>query len=598
MKYLPTSNGISKVAVFIKAHKAISTMIALAIIGVGWWMHSRSISAANAQTRYVLGSVTRGTIVASVSGSGQVSSTDQINITPKASGEITWVGVDAGNAVYAGQAIAQIDDATARQAIADAESALVQAKLQYQKDSAQAPIDYQNAQAALATAQTNLTTTYSSAYTAVSNVYLDMPTTVTGMQNLLYAYDLSISKNQWNIDVLRNVSSSAADAVSISADKAASDYKIARADYDSALLFYKTFTRSASNEDIEKLLAQSTDMTTAVAQSIQSDLNLLDAVVDYYSRQNLAMNQMINTMRTNARSYLSTANGSLASLLAQKQSLDAAKKSVLDNQHAIQILAIGNSQGDNPISLQASQNNLANQERKLKQLKDDLSNYTIRAQFAGIIASLNVQKFDTVGTGTTVATLITNQKIATLSLNEVDVAKIKLADKATLTFDAIEGLTLTGTVTELDAVGTVSQGVVSYKVNIAFDSQDARIKPGMTVNATVQTQTRQNVLMVPSSAVKNRAGQSSVQLFSPPIIDNGGTQGNLSVNPPQSLTVQAGISDDSNSEIISGVNESDQIVVRTISGTATQSTQSAPSLLNAVGGNRGGGGALRAATGR
>ena len=63
-----------------------------------------------------------------------------------------------------------------------------------------------------------------------------------------------------------------------------------------------------------------------------------------------------------------------------------------------------------------------------------------------MVATVPVNVGDTIGTGTTVVTLITNEKIATLSLNEVDAAKVKVGDKVTLTFDAIDGLSLTGIV--------------------------------------------------------------------------------------------------------------------------------------------------------
>ena len=75
-------------------------------------------------------------------------------------------------------------------------------------------------------------------------------------------------------------------------------------------------------------------------------------------------------------------------------------------------------------------------------------------------------------------------------MNEVDAAKISVGNKTTLTFDATEDLTLTGKVAQIDTIGTVEQGVVSYKVKIAFDTQDERIKPGMTANASIQKSDR------------------------------------------------------------------------------------------------------------
>ena len=163
-------------------------------------------------------------------------------------------------------------------------------------------------------------------------------------------------------------------------------------------------------------------------------------------------------------------------------------------------------------------------------------------------------------------------------------AKIHLGDKATLTFDAIENLTLTGKVVEIDAVGTVSQGVVSYKVKIGFDSEDGRIKSGMTVNASIQTDVRPDVLAVPSSAVKTQNDISVVQVFDPELTETSVTSGVMSATSPKQVEVKTGISDDTKVEIIEGLREGQQIVTRTISGTAAVQT---PTPNNARGGGIG-----------
>lgn len=587
--------SISKIFAYAKAHKVITLIFTVVIVGGGWWIYGKTNSA-SAETRYVLGTVEKGTIIASVSASGQVSTVNQIDIKPKAAGDVTWVGVKAGDTVRAGQALAYIDATEAKQDIADAEASLASAKLQYQKDSAQAPIDYEKSVEALEDAKKDLTTTYNDTYNTVSNAYLDLPSAVTGMQNILYSNSLGgQNSSQWNVDAFKDManqysSASTESSIRTFVDIADRDYKAARAKYDKAILDFKNLTRYSATADLEKLLTTSIDTTTAIAQAVQSELNLLDAVVDEQTTRNITISSTITTMRTNARSYLTTVNSNLSSLLNQQKSLDTTKKTIRDNERSIEIYKIGNENGSNPISLQSSAQSIANQERNLQELKNNLSYYTITAPFAGTVASVSLKRFDSVSTGSSVATLITTQKVAQLSLNEVDATKINLGDKATLTFDAIENLTLTGEVVEIDAVGTVSQGVVSYKVKIGFDSQDERIKSGMTVNSSIQTDVKQDVLSIPSSAVKTQNGVTYVQVFNPSLTETGGTGGVVSVVPPTQVEVTTGISDDTKVEILGGLKEGDQIVTRTISGTATtQTTTSA----NARGGNFGGAPAIR-----
>ena len=561
---------------FILAHKLISTLIVVFVLGGGYYFY-RSLSAENAAApKYVVQTVSRGTLVISVTGSGQVSVSNQVDIKPKASGDVTWVGVKKGDTVRAGQALAQIDNTDAKQAIADAEQSLAQAKLQFQKDSAQAPIDYQKLLEALDDAKTNISTTYNDIYNTLSSAYLDLPGAVTGMQNILYGYDLSKNKSQWNIDVFRD-SSINSDTIRTFTDVAERDYKTARAKYDQAVLDYKTLTRYSSNDDIEKLLTSSIDTTTAIAQALQGELNLLDAVTDDASTHDRTISSTVTTMRTNVRGYLSTANSNLSALFNQQKSLDAAKKIIRDDERNIEIYKIGNSTGDNPISLQSSQYSIADQERKLQQLKDDLANYVITAPFAGTLAVLNVERFDTVSTGSSVATLITKQKIAEISLNEIDVAKVKAGQKVTLTFDAVPDLTITGQVAEVDTVGTVSQGVVNYAIKITFDTQDDRVKSGMSATAAIVLDVKTDVLLAPNSAVKSQGGNSFIQVPASPLSDaevSGSASGGITLSSaPVSQPVSAGLSNDTATEILSGLKEGDQIIIRTINSTSNSSAQ-------------------------
>ncbi len=372
------------------------------------------------------------------------------------------------------------------------------------------------------------------------------------------------------------------------ADIAARDYKIAREKYDTGLLTYKQITRSSPTDTLEIFLADSVKTSTAVAQALQSTLNFLDAAIDQAKQNNQTLSASVNTLRTSAQGYLSTTNDVLNNLLAQQKSIDTIKKTIRVYERNIAILKIGNPNGDNPINLQSSSYNIADQERKIADLKIALADYTVTAPFSGVLASVGIKRYSSVSSGTEVATLITNQKLATLSINEVDVSKIKVGNKATLTFDAIEDLSLTGSVVEVDTVGTVSQGVVSYKIKIALDTNEDSVKACMTLNATIIYDTRQDTLFVPSSAVKTQNGTNYAQVFDAPISETGGSQGVVSDVLPRQVPVTIGISDDSKVEILSGVEEGQQIVVRTVSGvTANQVPATTPSLF---GGGRGGGG--------
>lgn len=588
------------------AHKIISLVAAIAVVGIGYWSYS-SLTSTSGETRYVLAAVKKGAIITSVTGSGQVSASSQVDLKPKVSGDVVWVGIQAAQEVKASQALVSLDNTDAQKAVADAELSIEEAQLNLDKSTAQAPIDYQNKLDSLQTAKDNLAKEYDDVFSTVSNNFLSLPTLITYSYDVLYGTELAVgTTNQWNVDAYRSLFSQIAqttdrDLVNSLADIAIRDYKTARAAYDSNFLEFKNLTLYSSESEKEIILNDTLGTTRAIAQSIKSEINLFDTIVDIAKQRNLQLNPIITTFQTDLRTYLTTANNNLSTLLSQQDSLKSSKATITGTENDISILKINNPTGVNPIDLQISKNSIEQQKAALADLKAKLADYVIRAPFDGVVADVNVKKGDSASSGTAVATLITHQKIAEISLNEIDAAKVKVGQKVTLTFDAIDSLSIAGQVSEIDTIGTVSQGVVTYSVKIGFDTQDDRVKSGMSVNAGIITDMKQDVLVVPSSAVKSQGGTYYVEMFDVPLSQGQGSasQGIASVVPPVQQVVEVGLSDDSQTEITNGLKEGDQVVSRTILPTQTSSSATSASSLFG-GGTRtsgsGASGALRAVT--
>jgi Membrane-fusion protein len=243
----------------------------------------------------------------------------------------------------------------------------------------------------------------------------------------------------------------------------------------------------------------------------------------------------------------------------------------------------------NQISDQSQQLSVSQKETALADAKKTLSDYTIRAPFDGLVATVDVKKGDTISANATIATIITNNQIATISLNEVDAASVKVGQKATLTFDAVTDLTLTGHVSAIDAIGTVSSGVVSYGVTIAFDTQDDRVKPGMSTTAAIVTNIKQDVLLVPNAAVKSNSAGNYVMM--PAQTVDGAVSGSSEdgvIVKQQAVT--AGLADDNYTEITDGLVEGDTVVIKTATQAAAKTSAGGGSVLS---GFFGGGGAPR-----
>ena len=322
-------------------------------------------------------------------------------------------------------------------------------------------------------------------------------------------------------------------------------------------------------------------------------------------QHNFTIPSTLPTHQSALDSYTNTTNSHLLNTLAIKRTIEDSEGAITNadrtiaekNESLVKLKA-----GADALDIQSQELAIRQRENALLDAKEKLADYVVRAPFDGIIAKADVKKGDSVSSGSILATLITRQKLAEISLNEVDVAKVNVGGKATLTFDAVPDLTITGQVAELDQVGTISQGVVTYMITIAFDTQDDRVKTAMSVSAAIVTEARPHALLVPNSAVKSQGNASYVEMPSEAdralaATATGG--GVIFQEPIRRQMIEVGLSNDELTEVTSGLNEGDLVVTRMIQPNAQQSQtpqQSGsiriPGIGGGGGGFRGGGGGM------
>lgn len=564
-------NYFTRVKIFFLAHKVISVLVLLLLLWGGTWAYGKINSTAG-ETRYVLSPVTKGTLISSVTGSGQISALNQIDIKPNVSGALTYVGVQPGEKVGTGQLLFAIDDTSAQKAVRDAQVNL---------ESAQIALNKLQLQDSAGNLNASLAKSYDDGFSSTVTTFLDLPGIISGLNDMFFTS--TVTKNgQWTVDwYAEQAYTTDVDAALTYKQTFKDAYAAAQTAYNDNFQNYKSVSRSSDPATIEKLISQTYDDVKLISSAIKAANNYIDFVNASIKKVNNTPPAIVAANLSTLSDYTSKTNSHLQDLLSVETEIqsnkDAFQSSDLDTQ-------------SEQLSLQKSQN-------ALQDAKDNLADYKIYAPFSGTVSSVPVQRGDNVGSGTVLGTIITAQQTATLSFNEVDIAKISLGQKATLTFDAVPGLSISGKVAQIDSVGTVTQGVVDYDVKITLDTYDARIKPGMSVSAAIITNVKQNVLAVPNSAVKTAQGESYVQMFDTPLAPPlPGVQGSPSSVPPREQPVTVGISNDTSTEIISGLNEGDEIITRTIAPTATASA-AAPSILGSTGA-RGGAGAVRIPTGR
>ena len=165
-------------------------------------------------------------------------------------------------------------------------------------------------------------------------------------------------------------------------------------------------------------------------------------------------------------------------------------------------------------SLTSSKLSLKDAELSLQNYYDQLDNYNLTSPISGTVMQKNVKAGDTLegssSSKTTMAVIADLSKLLfTISVDELDITSIKEGQTVTVTADATPNVTYTGTVTNVSLIGTSSNGVTTYPVEVTID-EPGSLLPGMNVDASIVVDSAEDVLAVPVSAVQ-RGGWVAVK---------------------------------------------------------------------------------------
>jgi len=209
------------------------------------------------------------------------------------------------------------------------------------------------------------------------------------------------------------------------------------------------------------------------------------------------------------------------------------------------------------------------------------TSHLVYAPISGTVTGLSLQIGSVLTAQSNSSGTSTAQKIASIqtgappiiqvNLSQIDTPKVKVNNKATLTFDAFPDKTFTGKVISIDTIGAVTSGVTTYPAMIKLDTEQPEIFSNMTASANIITKVKDNVVLVPTSAIQTQNGQSFVR-----ILKNGKVE---------EVNVILGLSSTSQQEIISGLSEGETIITNYITSSAnSQSNNQTQSPFSGMGG--------------
>ena len=213
-------------------------------------------------------------------------------------------------------------------------------------------------------------------------------------------------------------------------------------------------------------------------------------------------------------------------------------------------------------SIQSASETLRSAEISMQNQQDTMSNYIITSPISGTIIEKDAQQGEALTSGSTLCVIYDlNYLEMVINVDELQISSLSVGQKVQLTADAVTDKTYVGTVTRVSMKGSSSGGTTTYPITIRIDETDG-LRPGMNANAEIVVAEARNALVVPNAAVI-RGGYVLVTKKSPSaanaVEDMDAPEGYVYVK------VETGVSDDSYTQIKSGLQEDDTVAYDTSS---------------------------------
>ncbi|HUZ96261.1 MAG TPA: efflux RND transporter periplasmic adaptor subunit [Edaphobacter sp.] len=244
--------------------------------------------------------------------------------------------------------------------------------------------------------------------------------------------------------------------------------------------------------------------------------------------------------------------------VVSKQALDDAEQKYLfaanTRDKAVAQITVDNAK------LKQAQSQVAEAQASLRQLEEQLSYTIIISPMDGTVLSRDVEVGDAVSSilvlGST-ATLVmtigdTTQVYVKGKVDESDIGKVYLGQPARIKVESFKDKTFYGKVTKIAPLGVEKDNVTTFEVRVSIDNPGGELKANMTANAEIILDEHKNVLTVPEQAVLyDKDRNASVEVPDP-----------KQKNGRRKVTIKAGISNGTKTELLSGLNSGDTVILQ------------------------------------
>lgn len=521
----------------------LGVILSLLIVaaGAGIWWQSRTAAKSSTQQNFTVARVTRGNIAVSLTGTGTLEPLEQEQIFLKNSGTVKKVYVKQGDQVKKGDLLyeledkeltialqkAQLDLQQKQQDLEKTEKAMQQAEITAPSDGVIKAIDVEEG-------DTVGTTKAIATLVDLKHTQVQIPFTATQIKH---------------IQVGQKAEVLLVDFISTHQGEVTKVERVGVPQSSGAVYYYATITMTGDYyaEGQERYAQVTVSTKQGPMQGIEAGLLLPHETTEIFPEISASIAKIHvaegETVKKGQKLFtLDTSD--LAMELDQKRT-------------AVELAAL-----------------------EVEDLKQQVADLVVRSPIDGIVIEQNLQEGEEVTAGTAdsaakePAAIIENrtQMQVTLPIDELDIGKIKIGLPATVQVEAAQGSDLQGTVTAIAETGVDQNNVSTFDVTVTIgNNTEAQLKTGMTADVTIHVAQKNDVLLLPLAAVQQRNGKSYVYLM--PESNNAGGQAKSNGNAgfSRKLTeIVTGLSTEDRIEIVSGLQEGDQVIMPLSSGTNSQ----------------------------
>ena len=474
-------------------------------------------------TTYSAAQASKQDITVKLSGNGTLKPADSYDVTSLASGEILAADFEEGDTVKKGDVLYQIDTS-------DAETSIKSAELNLEKSQ----LSYNNIQKTLA----NL------------SVKAPVSGTVTEL-------DVKVGDTVQTGSKIGTVRDSSAMTLCVPFNSA--DVESFYVGKSASVTLDSTFETLSGNiskiSNTEQVLIGNM-LVKYVTVEVANPGGITNTTTATASVGDVACNSSASFSFKSDQTITAKASGTVASIVADEGD-SVAKNAVI----------VKLSSDDIDENITNAKLNLEDAQNSLDNKKKALEDYTIKSPIAGTIITKSSKagdKLDSTSAKTTLCEIYDLSYLTMeLSVDELDISKVSVGQKVSITADAVEGKTFTGEVTKVNISGTTTNGVTAYPVTVKITDTEGLL-PGMNVTAEIVVESVSNVLAVPVDAISRGNMILVCKDASKMKTSDGTTLVTDKSGIPEGfeyVKVTLGVNNDEYIEVTNGLSEGDTIAV-------------------------------------